>query len=340
MYANLGPLAPSTPTQSTTSDEPLVTTEQTLLLKTLDAWINAGGQHHPMDDLSSIDQFKNLPGEFVRLSKFVRRFIADFEKLEKEVEKSGGAKAATGQDVDRRMIGAHQALVLILEVLVQLGMIGCEGLEEDEQFREESEEILRRMRSAPSGASVATANGDGSDKGVQAEEEAGQLAQEELDVVAELLLLLRAVMSFAPPVSPFKSTLPQSGRAVPEGHAPTSTGLGLGSASSAAASSPLAASKPRLDNLQRTLIQLLGVLVFVHSPSSLPQSFQERSRGENEEERRSVTRVQDRVRELGGLASVLGCTRVDERNPCESWRKAIERQTERACEEGEVWEQY
>lgn len=314
MYANLGPSSPSTPTQFSTSDQPLVTTEQTLLLKTLDAWINAGGQHHPMDDLSSIDQFKNLPGEFVRLSRFVRGFIADFEKLETEVEKSGGANAAGSQDVDRRMIGAHQALVLILEVLVQLGMIGCEGLEEDEQFREESEEILRRMRSAPTGASVATVNGDGSDEGVQAPEEAGQLAQEELDVVAELLLLLRAVMSFAPPVSPFKSTLPQSGRAVPEGHAPTSTGLGLGSATS---TSPLAASKPRLDNLQRNLIQLLGVLVFVHSPSSLPQSFQERSRGENEEERKSVTRVQDRVRELGGLASVLGCTRVDERNPCE-----------------------
>lgn len=246
---------------------PLVTTEQTLLLKTVDAWINAGGQNHPMHEVSSIDQFGILLDETWRLSLFVQSAIS----------------SPDGPTMDGRLAASYQALVLVLENLSQLGMIGCEGMEKDEQFREESEGILRRMRTD--------------------------------DFVDGLVELLRKVTEFQPPISPFGSgitppTQPNaSSSPLPAGHAYTSTGL-AGSSSSTPSTG-----RPRLEHLARALIQLLGVLVFQHSPSSLPQSFKERPQWENADESAQIRRVQDRIRERQGLLLVLGATRLDEANP-------------------------
>lgn len=285
LYKNLAPLPAQEHDDSSSID--LVTTEQTLLLKTVDAWINAGAQEHTMNDLSTTNQFKRLPNEFVRLSRFIRSALQQASK--------------TGTP-DRRLIGAHQAIVLVLENLIQLGMIGCEGLENDEQFREESEEILRRMRRAPAAAAEST-NGDG---GMAPN---AKIADEQLDVLKEILELLTATSEFSPPISPFKASgTSATVSELPDGHAYTSTGLSSSTPSSSN-------SDIRLDHLNRTLIQLLGVLVFQHSPTSLPQSFQERSLLENEEELKMVRTVQNRVRDLGGLLKVVGMTRLDERNP-------------------------
>ncbi|PWN27022.1 hypothetical protein BDZ90DRAFT_260699 [Jaminaea rosea] len=260
MYRNLGPACVGSGELDGQHEE-IVTTEQTLLLKTVDAWINAGGQQHTMRENSSMDQFGVLVDEFARLATFIRGAIS---------QHSAG-------HVDRRLLGVHAALVLVLENLIQLGMIGCEGMEDDEQFRLESEEVLRRMRT-----------------------------REFVEAVVELL---RAVGEFAPAISPFTSRMGQNGNgSLPEGHAHTSTGL--------SGTGPQAEpDRPRLDHLNRALVQLLGVLVFQHSPSSLPESFKERSALENAEEGDQVRAVQDLVRESGGLLLVLGMTKLDVSNP-------------------------
>lgn len=251
------------------SDDPnfdsIVTTEQTLLLKTADAWINAGAKKHSMNDESSVDQFRRLPFEMAKLCRFLREALA---------------QAKTTSTPDRRVVGVHQALVLVLEILIQLGMIGCEGLEGDEQFKAECEELLRLMR--------------------------GGHPNEELDTVREIVETLRVSNEFAPPVSPFTSGGRNGTNAPPQGHSTTSTGRNTGDASQ-----PF-----RLDNLNRSLVQLLGVLAFQHSASSLPQSFKEdRTAEETAEESRLIGSVQDRTRESGGLLTVISLTQVDERNP-------------------------
>lgn len=262
IYRNLAPQLISGDAQDEAASLTPATTEQTLLLKTVDAWINAGGQTHAMGENSSIDQFGILVTELLRLSEFIR-----------------GVIAATNDSTppDRRLVGAHQAIVLVLENLIQLGMIGCEGMETDEQFKAESEEILRRLRQP--------------------------------QVVSDIIELLAAVTTFAPAVSPFVSqaTAAQNA-AMPQGHVPSSTGL-------SSSTSQQQQKRPRLDHLNRALVQLLGVLVFQHSPSSLPQSFRERSLDETNDESKQVRAVQDQVREQGGLLLVLGLTRLDESNP-------------------------
>lgn len=296
MYRNLSPRRVDGDGDATDEfGKPLVTTEQTLLLKTVDGWINAGGKNHTMNDESTVDQFKRLPYEFARLSQFLRGALQ--------------ASSATTA-VDRRVVGVHQAVVLILEVLVQLGMIGCEGLEEDEQFKGECEELLRVMRSrvgsdatdATSATTEAT-SGDGA-------------APPPLDVIHEIVETLRVSNEFAPPVSPF-TTAANGSTPLPQGHAATSTGRNH--AAAAANSSSSSSSSPpafRLDNLNRCLVQLLGVLAFQHSPSSLPRSFvEDRTEAERAQEMHLVTSVQDRVRESGGLFTVISLTQVDERNP-------------------------
>lgn len=243
---------------------PIVTTEQTLLLKAVDAWINAGGQHHPMHAVSSIDQFGVLLDEIRRLSHFVRAAISSSEP---------------SVMADRRLPSAYKALVLVLENLIQLGVIGCEGVERDEQFKEESEGILRRMRTD--------------------------------DFVDDIVELLRRVTGYQPAISPFANTGTSSDVQLPPGHAHTSTGI----ASSSVSGGGSGGDGFRLEHLARVVIQLMGVLVFQHSPSSLPPSFKERPQWENKDEAVQVRAVQDRVREQQGLPLVLGATHLDEANP-------------------------
>lgn len=111
--------------------------------------------------------------------------------------------------------------------------------------------------------------------------------------------LLHTLSRFSPPVSPFQ---PNSSSASdvklqpPSGHSITSTGASLLKS---------AADKgPDLGNLKRDIVNLLGVL-----------SFQRMA-----DDRDQVKRVQDTVRENGGLIDILNMTQLDERNPCE-WSK-------------------
>ncbi|CAO1624538.1 unnamed protein product [Sympodiomycopsis kandeliae] len=256
-------------------DDPVVTTEQTLLLKTVDAWINAGAKNHTMNDQSSVDQFRRLPLEMAVLCRFLRGALLSTQSSSNSVP-------------DRRIVGVHQALIIMLEILIQLGMIGCEGLEEDEQFRAECEELLRLMRNNS-----------------RREDVVKDSHEEPVDTVEEIVSTLKVSHEFAPPISPFTSNGTANG-SMPEGHTATSTGRNT------SASAGL-----RLDNLNKSLIQLLGVLTFQHSPSSIPVALSsaERSTEEIQSETESIKKIQDQVRFNGGLMLLISLLQVDKSNP-------------------------
>jgi hypothetical protein len=107
-------------------------------------------------------------------------------------------------------------------------------------------------------------------------------------------VLLHALSQFAPPVSPFKPSASGPSLSVPApGHSLTSTGK--------AGSHQERNGAPSLNNLKRDLVNLLGVLSYERSP----------------EDKGAVLRVQDTVRESGGLYDVMNMTLLDEHNPCE-----------------------
>lgn len=115
------------------------------------------------------------------------------------------------------------------------------------------------------------------------------------DFVIKLLHLMRTTAIFSPPVSPFVPTKASQSSPAPDGHVLSSTGKAHNQSDQDATQTK----RPRLDKLKRDLVALLGVIAF--------------KRGPKDEE--SVKRVQDLVREEGGLLDVLNLTQLDEHNP-------------------------
>ncbi|PWN37276.1 uncharacterized protein FA14DRAFT_12525 [Meira miltonrushii] len=115
------------------------------------------------------------------------------------------------------------------------------------------------------------------------------------DFVIKLLHLMRTTAVFSPPVSPFVPTKASQSAPAPDGHVLSSTGKAHSQSDQDANTSK----RPRLDKLKRDLVALLGVIAF--------------KRGPKDED--SVKRVQDLVREEGGLLDVLNLTQLDEHNP-------------------------
>lgn len=107
--------------------------------------------------------------------------------------------------------------------------------------------------------------------------------------------LLHTLAEFSPPISPFQPNTSNSTNIPvqpPPGHSITSTGASL--------PNDATDKGPDLGNLKRDIVNLLGVLSFQRSSDDKIQ----------------VKRVQDTVRESGGLIDVLNMTQLDERNPC------------------------
>lgn len=132
------------------------------------------------------------------------------------------------------------------------------------------------------------------------------LAQMRSDRFVEVLLaLMRTTSAFSPPVSPFRPTklATHASRPAPDGHVLSSTGKARidddlhGLSDGSRGNSQV---RPRLDKLKRDLVGLLGIVAY--------------QRGQHD--RPTVRRVQDLVREKGGLLDVLNLTQLDERNPC------------------------
>ncbi|MCO5613746.1 hypothetical protein L7F22_068024 [Adiantum nelumboides] len=115
------------------------------------------------------------------------------------------------------------------------------------------------------------------------------------DFIIILIRLMRTTAIFSPPVSPFVPSKTSQASPAPEGHVLSSTGK----ANSQNNKHEEKSKRPRLDKLKRDLVALLGVIAF--------------KRGPKDDE--SVRRVQDLVREEGGLLDVLNLTQLDEHNP-------------------------
>lgn len=114
-------------------------------------------------------------------------------------------------------------------------------------------------------------------------------------LVATCVRLLREARTFHPPQAPWA---PAGRGAAPAGHAPSAL-------HTQAAAAP---DRPALPHLNRAALQVLSTLAF--SPPQLGAVTAP-----------DVVRVQDEVRELGGLYDVLALTALDEHNPC-TWRGA------------------
>lgn len=113
--------------------------------------------------------------------------------------------------------------------------------------------------------------------------------------VIKLIHLLRTTSIFSPPVSPFVPTTTSQHASAPDGHVLSSTGKAHVQTNEDGQQSK----RPRLDKLKRDLIALLGVIAFKRGP----------------QDEKSVERVQNLVREQGGLLDVLNLTQLDEHNP-------------------------
>jgi hypothetical protein len=119
-----------------------------------------------------------------------------------------------------------------------------------------------------------------------------------MNFIDTVISLMRTTARFSPAVSPFKSGIGPTSQhtAAPKDHTLSATGRARlqGSATERQG--------PRMDGLKRDLISLLGAISF---------------RRQGEDDHAEIMRVQDRVREQGGLLEVLNLTQLDERNPCE-----------------------
>lgn len=328
----------------TRHDAPVIASSQLTLLKILDSWLHlnqkqaaessssdslsgsgAEGRPGPMMNLApteprrrtkSVDLagagLAKLIDVFIQLSEFARRAMS-----------SGIAKDGTPQDEqpqDRRLIGVHHGLLLLLQCLLSISMTADGWSEEyftlgeiighgDHRFEQVSRALLSHMRRST-------------------------------DFVDELVALLDQTHQYAPALSPFRpaETSTSSGstsagsdttggfQPLPQGHALSATGL-------AARNANATQSSYGFDHLKRDLVRVLGSLVYAPTPRRSTGGGKQEGDADPEKlaqtnstievdththTKSQIREVQDRVRETGGLFHVLNMTVLDERNPCKS----------------------
>lgn len=214
---------------------------------------------------------------------------------------SGIAKDGTSPDQqpqDRRLIGVHHGLLLLLQSLLSISMT-ADGWSDDVQdgvaavkFGEVSRALLSEMR------------------GSQA-------------FVDELVALLDQTHQYAPALSPFRPSdvetgAPDARRPLPQGHTLSSTGR------AAHESNHHATPSYGFDHLKRDIVRVLGSLVYAPTAatstkdthSQLDPSTSSSRDATLAWTRTQIRQVQDWVRDRGGLFHVLNMTVLDERNPC------------------------
>lgn len=311
------------------ADLPMISSSQLTLLKLLDSWlhlqqksavkppsISTDGTASPwVFELvgapprrgSAEDRALRLAGlaglidAFIYLSRFARSAMAG------GIAKDG--VSADQQPQDRRLIGVHHGLLLLLQSLLSISMaadgwsIVMSSVDEPSKpqtysFVDLSRALLSDMR--------------GNDA-----------------FIDELVALLDQTHQYAPALSPFRprdatfdsktgTAAPGDGsqdRPLPRGHALSSTGR-------AAHESKGTQPGYGFDHLKRDIVRVLGSLVY--TPKQAAQLNAELSHTSDEGARTSdyaltmqqIRHVQDRTRVRGGLFHVLNMTVLDERNPC------------------------
>ncbi|SNX85362.1 uncharacterized protein MEPE_04071 [Melanopsichium pennsylvanicum] len=308
-------LAPMEELSSTSSslDLPIVSSSQITLLKLLDSWLhhsqkqvaeftslgtaNAGGPTMRTYSTSGTDDFATegfglagLVDMFIQLSAFARRAMSF------GMAKDGAS--ADQQPQDRRLIGVHHGLILLLQSLLSISMT-ADGwsaehsslVQYEESFASLSRILLMDMRRSEA-------------------------------FIDELVALLDQTHRYAPALSPFRpsgagasSVLSEADkhRAMPQGHALSSTGK---------AAHETYGKQPSygFDHLKRDIVRVIGSLVYVPTDNNSTSSDQQgvENTPSQAHSKDQIRQVQDRVREKGGLFHVLNMTVLDERNPCKS----------------------
>ncbi|KAN0065959.1 hypothetical protein ACQY0O_001093 [Thecaphora frezii] len=276
LLEKLGPSCPSPASaEGNGSDRPLVTASQLSLLKLLDSWLHfavASPDDVALSPYAAASEggLEGLVSVFLELSSFVRAWME--EGLRDE------------SSLDRRVVGVHQVLLVVLQCLLSLGLAADGfslppqttpgGIEEQQGWTEFARRYLANLRQRD-------------------------------EVVDELVALLHQTALFAPAVSPFASATPTSSaaRRVPEGHVLSSTGqAGLLSPPSQCEGET---ERYGFDLLKRDVVRVLGALVYNPAPNHADTALTPVQ----------IRHVQDRVREKGGLFDVLNMTVLDVRNP-------------------------
>lgn len=311
-------------TASMPAETPIITSSQLTLLKLLDSWLHANQKQVAESSSSPVQERTSAPtmrlgpaaarsgrGErstsdtgltglvdiFIQLSAFARSAMSH------GIAKDG--VSADEQPQDRRLIGVHHGLLLLLQSLLSISMTADGWSEElppytdsetkdDQSFARLSRALLSDMRSNEA-------------------------------FVEELVALLDQTHQYAPALSPFRPAEARSAdapveavdtratdRPLPQGHALSATGRAAHESS---------ATQPSygFDHLKRDIVRVLGSLVY--APTRSAPDGQERhdvggAANISAHTEKQIRQVQDRVREKGGLFHVLNMTVLDERNPC------------------------
>ncbi|EPQ31041.1 uncharacterized protein PFL1_01230 [Pseudozyma flocculosa PF-1] len=290
--------------EAATMDRPVVNASQMTLLKLLDSWLHFGIAAAAASDAGHEDAVSFSPSSTSHLGG-LEELVALFLHLSRFV-RTAMAKGLEDRDrQDKRVVGVHQVLLLVLQCLLSLGLV-ADGW----------------SVSAPTTAPPDST----SDKGLKAVSCAYlSTLREDREFVEELVALLHQTALFAPPVSPFKPTLNPDGNGpnstststtmpLPEGHVLSSTG------SAAASAGGEDEKRYGFDHLKRDIVRVLGTLVYSPFPASSSTGGGEATSdpaaaAARNETVRQIRAVQDLVREAGGLWDVMNMTVLDERNP-------------------------
>ena len=319
------------------SDLPVISSSQLTLLKLLDSWLHLNQKEaaEASSSASSLDgggrtMAAGLAAKDAGLAGLVDIFM-QLSAFAREAMSGGIAKdgvPADQQPQDRRLIGVHHSLLLLLQSLLSISL-AADGWSDE-----------RSLLDGPSG---------------QSEHSFASLSRALLSdmrrnvaFVDELVALLDQTHQYAPALSPFRPTnaggssgsVPAEAngdlgsRPLPQGHALSSTGK-------AAIEGKDKQTGYGFDHLKRDIVRVMGSLVYTPTSSvtgASKQPAEEAAAGLGRAHEASkeadaiiynkaqIRQVQDRIREQGGLFHVLNMTVLDERNPCKSLSDASMRQ--------------
>ncbi|KAJ9473830.1 Copper transport protein 86 [Pseudozyma hubeiensis] len=313
----------SSPSSSSASDLPVITSSQLTLLKLLDSWLHlqqkliaetasASTEHDAcpsvLELLETPSRFSSIDARLLRtagLAGLLDAFLSQ-ARFARSAMAGGIARNGTSPDQqpqDRRLIGVHHGLLLLLQSLLSISMTA-------DGWSDEGSSSSGMTHSTRSFADVARA--------LLSEMRSNH------DFIDELVELLDQTHQYAPALSPFRradaandertSSEADEQRPLPQGHALSSTGR-------AAHESKDTQPSYGFDHLKRDIVRVLGSLVYAPTQAA-KNDAEAHSGGQNGVDanpstltKNQIREVQDRVRERGGLFHVLNMTVLDERNP-------------------------
>lgn len=321
------------------SDLPIISSSQLTLLKLLDSWLHLNQKKVAESSSASSDidgnvalmrlgpvQIAGSSGDVVNGDVGLLGLIDILMQLSafaRSAMSSGIAKdgaSADQQPQDRRLIGVHHGLLLLLQSLLSITLAAdgwSDALSNDETLRRTDEASFVTLSRALL---------------------SGMRRNEAL--VDELVALLDQTHQYAPALSPFRPTEakaasgdPTTGSNEDAGNRPLPQGHSLSSTGKAAQEAKGAQPMYGFDHLKRDIVRVLGSLVYVPANASSTEAF-DQATGETSappvqadvtdharqlaNTKAQIRQVQDRVRDKGGLFHILNMTVLDERNPCKS----------------------